>query len=231
MTRGTLLVLRSWSRSQETVSATVTVDFHIGTFILIHAKQSNKRTNGQTNAAVPFRLGAVTDLSCGSAHRPPRCHARKGATRNWVWFSTKPKIHFWFWGVPLRLCWCAWRPYDHRLAFTDALGPSHATMNKEASPPGTFLIVSGSDNRDFHGMTFRCATIVCSAPAPVRTLSTKRSGRLDGDRRPVTAFACNYSDLSIVLNIRRNVVHGDVIILGVCSRSIVVSRQSLHTYL
>ena len=84
-------------------------------------------------------------------------------------------------------------------ALADALGQRAQQRTKEAAPLGTHLIVPGSDDPDFDGVTFRCAAIVSSAPALVRTLSAKRSGRLEGYYRLVTTFACNYSDLSVVL--------------------------------
>ena len=77
MTRGTPLVLRSWSRSQETVSATaITVESHFGIFILLC--ETIRRTNKQTNERGCSVSSVATDPSRGSAHRPPRCHARRG---------------------------------------------------------------------------------------------------------------------------------------------------------
>ena len=86
----------------------------------------------------------------------------------------------------------------------DAFKPSRTTTNKEATPLGTYLIVSGLDEPDFPGVTFCRAAIVCSAPALTRTLSEKRPGRLDGYRRlvrlsPVITVTYPY----LVLKIRR----------------------------
>ena len=76
----------------------------------------------------------------------------------------------------------------------------------------------------FSGLTFCCAVIVSSPLALVRTSFAKRSGSRVGDCWLIMAFAGNYSDLSVVLKVRRKVSHGDIIILGILYfRPIVVS--------
>ena len=102
----------------------------------------------------------------------------------------------------IAVLWRARRSYDHRFAFADALGPSHTKTNKEAMPLGTHLIVSRSDDPDFHGVAF-FAPQLSSRPPRSSDLVRKRSGRLDGDRWLVTAFACNYSNFSGRTKIRR----------------------------
>ena len=61
MMRGTLLVLRSWSRSQETDSATATVDSRFGIFILLYENRpTNERADGWANEQTNER----TKVSC-----------------------------------------------------------------------------------------------------------------------------------------------------------------------
>ena len=132
-------------------------------------RRTNEQMNERTNVAIPFRFGAVTGPSRGSACRPLRCHVRKRATQNRVWFSTNQKL------IPLivmdaiAILWGARRSYNRRFASANALEPSRTTTNKEATPPGTYLIASGSDDPDFHGVSFCRAVIVSLAPALVRS--------------------------------------------------------------
>ena len=141
---------------------------------------NEQKTNKPGCSGLSWRChGSIMRLRASS---PALSRTKRGKSKL-IWFSTKLKTHFWFWGMPLRLCWRAWRSYDHRFAFADALGLLRATTNKQATSPGTYLIVSRSDDLNFYGVTFCCAAIICSAPALIRTLSVKRSGRLDGDCR------------------------------------------------
>ena len=49
MTMGTLLAFWSWPRSRGTAPAIATVFSHFGTCVFFHVKQSDERTNRQTN--------------------------------------------------------------------------------------------------------------------------------------------------------------------------------------
>ena len=128
----------------------------------------NKRTNERTNER--------TNVSCWRRHEftprfrvsSPTLLRTKGGDSELSLVFNNPKTYFSFWGMPLRLCWRAWRSYGHRFAFADAFGPSDATTNKEATPLGTYLIVSWSDDPDLHGVTFCRAAIVSLVPALVR---------------------------------------------------------------
>ena len=153
-------------------------------FCFVSCKPSDERTNGRKNKRSNKRtscFGVATGSPCGSACRPLCCPTRKGATDNKVWFSANQKF------IPLIVrdaisFFCrARRSHNHRFASADAFKLSRTTSNKEAMPPGAYLVASGSDDPDFHGVTFR----------------------LDGDRWLVTAFACNYSNFSGRTKIRR----------------------------
>ena len=131
-------------------------------FCFVRNNPTNEQTNKQTGL---FRFVLASQRIHPAAQRIV-LHAvthERGKLEIEFGFRQNQKL-IWFWGMPLRFCWRAWRSYDHRFAFADALGPSRATTNKKAMPPGTYLIVYGSDDPDFHSMTFCHVAIVCSAP-------------------------------------------------------------------
>ena len=91
----------------------------------------------------------------------------KGATDNQVWFQVNQKL------IPLifRDAFANWRErrsHDHHSAFADALDQRKQQRTKEATPPSTYLIVSGPDDPDLDGVTFCRAAMVSSAPALIR---------------------------------------------------------------
>ena len=155
---------------------------------MFRAKQSDQQTNKRGCSVLSWRHhGSIPWLRASS----PALSCTKGGNLKLSLVFNKTKNSFLILRDAITACWRAWRPSDHWcFAFADALGPSHAITNKEAMPPDTYLIVSGSYEPDFHGVTFRHAAIICSTSALVRILSAKRSERLNGDRRLVTAFAC-----------------------------------------
>ena len=143
-------------------------------FCFVSCKPSDERTNGRKNKRSNKRtscFGVATGSPCGSACRPLCCPTRKGATDNKVWFSANQKFTPLIVRDTIAVLWRARWPYDHRFAFADTLGPPRTTRNKEAMPPGTYLIVSGSDVPDFHGVIFCRAAIVFSALTLVRSCS------------------------------------------------------------
>ena len=130
-------------------------------------EQTDERTNEQMNERLVLALPRVYPAVPRVV--PFAVPRKRGRLTNQVLFSTNQKL------IPLILrdaiavLWRTRRSSKHRFVFTNALGPSRSTTNKEATPPGTYLIVSGSDNPDLHGVTFCRAAIVFSPPALVRS--------------------------------------------------------------
>ena len=94
MTRGTLLILRSWSRSQKTVSVTATVYSHFGIFVLCCAKSPDeptgrRKTNEQTNALFWRRHRFTPWFRVWS---PAMSHTKGGNSKSSLVFS-KLKTH------------------------------------------------------------------------------------------------------------------------------------------
>ena len=96
MARRTPLVLRSWSRSQETVSATATLDSHFGVFVLFRAKYSNKRTKERTNKQTQlFRFVLVLPwIHHAAPCIVPRAVTYEGGDSKLSLVFSKTKTHF-----------------------------------------------------------------------------------------------------------------------------------------
>ena len=186
-------------------------------------QQTNKGKNKQTNAAVPFCLGVARDSSCGSVHCPPRCHVRRGRLKIEFGFrQTKNSFLILKDAITaLLVCVAVVRPpfcvrgYARTIARNNEQGGNtswHLSHCIRVRRPGFQWRDILSRHNRLLGLRARAFS------------SAKGLGRLAGECWLVMAFACNYSDLFVVLKIRRNVVHGDNMILGLY----ILGRLSSH---
>ena len=197
--------MRSWSHSQEIVSAIATVVSHSGIFYLafvnrltneradgrndgrtnertnaprgfpfwdfcfVSCKSSDERTNGRTKRQTNERFALASPRVRPAVPRVAPCAVPREEGRLMIKLgSQQPKKHSSDCEVCLAACLRERRTHDDHFAFADAFEQRARRRTKEATPPSTYLIVSGSDDPDLDDATFRRAATVSSAPALIR---------------------------------------------------------------
>ena len=152
-----------------------------------------ERTDGRTNERTNKQTNKQTNVSCWRRHGfIPRFHVSfptllraKGDDSELSLVFNKTKNSFWFWGMPLRICWRAWRSWNHILC--SHMRSDHRTRQQTrrqlTSEHLTHCIRvrgPGFPWRDI--LPYRDRLL---GPALIRTSFAKRPGRFDGDCRLV----------------------------------------------
>ena len=149
------------------------VDSCFGIFVLFCATSSDEQTGGWKNEQTNEHFVLASSLVYPVVLCVVSCavtHERGWLNIDFVFLANQKLIPL-IVRDAIAVLWYARRSCGNRFASADALELLSATTNKETTPPGAYLIASGSDNPDFYSVTFCRAAIVSSAPCARPILS------------------------------------------------------------
>ena len=134
-------------------------------FCFVSCKSSDERTNGRTKRQTNERFALASPRVRPAVPRVAPCAVPREEGRLMIKLgSQQPKNHSSDCEGCLAACLRERRSCDHHFAFADALEQRAQQRTKEATPPRTYLILSGPNDHDFDGVTFRHAATVLSVP-------------------------------------------------------------------
>ena len=119
-------------------------------FCFVLCKSSDERTNGRTKRQTTERFALALPRARPAVPRVAPCAVPRETGRLMIKLgSQQPKNHSSDCEGCLAACLRERRSCDHHFAFADALEQRAQQRTKEATPPRTYLILSGSNDHGF----------------------------------------------------------------------------------